>query len=463
MAVGGKYRSRADAAMARLYGFYDAATGLWDTTGWWNSANALEATIDYSARTGDTTYTHAIANTFTQAQHRNAGFINEFFDDEGWWALAWIKAYDLTKDPRYLTMAESIFADMYSSLDDTCGGGIWWDKKNHEHKNAIPNELLLAVAARLHLRIPGDGGAGSRLEAAQRTWAWFDASGMINAESLVNDGLTKDCVNDDGVTWTYNQGVILGGLVALHHATGDDALLARARAIADAAVRTLAGTDGVLREPITGEPGVDDPQFKGIFVRNLVQLYQATNESAYRDFILANANSLWSRNRNDSFEFGDHWEGPFDRADATRQSSAQDALNSALLFDTPGTAYQAENGALQKLSTEATHAGFHGSGYVAGWNSDGQGVTLSVNVPAAGPYDVVLRYAAVGDATRCVRSNGTVLEPNHAFPSTGDWTRWTTTALYDVPLVAGANAIAVVFDASQGSHGWLNLDELAVE
>src|ERR1700681_2066000 len=157
MAVDGKHRSRADAAMARLYGFYNAATGLWNTTDWWNAANALEATIDYSARTGATTYTHVIDNTFTQAQHTHAGFINEFFDDEGWWALAWIKAYDLTREARYLTMAETIFADMYASWDTVCGGGIWWDKNNHEHKNAIPNELLLTVAARLHLRKPGDG------------------------------------------------------------------------------------------------------------------------------------------------------------------------------------------------------------------------------------------------------------------------------------------------------------------
>src|ERR1700676_2534492 len=104
--VDGKYRSRADAAIATLQGFYDDAKGLWQTTGWWNSANALEATIDYCARTGTTTYAHLVDTTFVQAQHSAARFLNDFYDDEGWWALAWIKAYDLTKDPGYLTAAQ---------------------------------------------------------------------------------------------------------------------------------------------------------------------------------------------------------------------------------------------------------------------------------------------------------------------------------------------------------------------
>lgn len=458
----GKYRGRADAALATLAGFYDDAKGLWQTTGWWNSANALEATIDYTAATGVTTYTHVVANTFVQAQRSAAQFLNDYFDDEGWWALAWIKAYDLTGDARYLAMAGSIFDDMCRGWDATCGGGLWWDK-HHQKKNAIPNELFLSAAARLHLRVPGTAGAGSRLDWAQRSWAWFAASGMINAAGLVNDGLTAACVNDDGCTWTYNQGVVLGGLVALHQATGDATLLAQAKTIADAALRDLTGGDGILREPTQGDLGDDGPQFKGIFVRNLAVLYGVTEDPAYRDFILTNANALWSRSRSAAGAIGAHWEGPFDRADAARQTAALDALVAALPFDTPGTTYQAEQAALQELSTEAKYAGFHGTGYLAGWDRDGQGVTFTVTVPAAGPYDLVLRYAAVGDATRCIRTNQTVLEANHPFTASGDWTRWTTTSVYDVPLVAGDNAVAVVFDQSKASGGWLNLDELTVQ
>jgi len=48
---------------------------------------------------------------------------------------------------------------------------------------------------------------------------------MINNEKLINDGLTKDCRNNKQETWSYNQGVILGGLLELSKATSNPSLL----------------------------------------------------------------------------------------------------------------------------------------------------------------------------------------------------------------------------------------------
>ena len=181
MAADGKFAERAGAGMATLHSFYDDADGLWQRH-WWNSANALETSIEYLDRTGDATYADVIDNTFEK--HRAQNFIiNDFNDDEGWWALAWMKAYDRSGDPRHLDVAKALFEDMRSSWDNTCGGGIWWKRGPQQNpgdrkKNAIANELFLKVAAWLHLRTPGDGGPGSHLEWAQRTWTWFDGSGM---------------------------------------------------------------------------------------------------------------------------------------------------------------------------------------------------------------------------------------------------------------------------------------------
>jgi len=307
--------------------------GLWHSTGWWNAANCLEAIESIVELTDGAQYADVLRKTFDRNSAGN--FLNEFYDDEGWWALAWIRAFDLTGEARYLAMAKTIFADMKGGWDDHCGGGIWW-KKDRTYKNAIANELFLLTAIRLHQRTPGDTGAGSYLDWAQRTWTWFKSTGMVNVQSLVNDGLTAGCENNRRTTWTYNQGVLIGGLVELYHVLGDTNHLAQAVAIADAAITTLVDRQGLLREP--NEPrglrGADGPQFKGIFIRHLAELCEATGKQSYREFLVRNARSVWLNNRDAANRFGGRWSGPVDAVDAARQSSAMRVITA--LAEKPG-------------------------------------------------------------------------------------------------------------------------------
>jgi predicted alpha-1,6-mannanase (GH76 family) len=327
------HSARAAAGVAALQRWYKPSNGRWRTAGWWNAANALTAVIRYTRATGDHTHAGVVENTFRAARRRHADFLNGYYDDNGWWALAWLDAYDLTGDGRYLDAARTIFGHNQAGWDDHCGGGVWWNRRRR-YKNAITTELFLTLAARLHQRAPG---GGQYRDWALRAWEWFSASGMIGASGLVNDGLTPACENNGRTTWTYNQGVILGGLAGLHEITGDRAYLARGESIADAALAALtsppsASPPGVLTEPheaTTLATDGDRPQFKGIFVRHLHDFYARSGRPAYRAFILGNADSIWRNNRSPRDEFGLRWTGPFDRADASRQSSALDALNAA--------------------------------------------------------------------------------------------------------------------------------------
>ena len=330
MAPEPEYRVWAEQAVAALQRWYKPRTGLWKTAGWWNSANALTAVIQHSQRTGERRYLYVIETTHRRAHRVNPGFTNEYYDDDGWWALAWIAAFDLTGEMTYLDLARTLFAGMAAGWDDVCGGGLWWTRKK-KYKNAIPNELFLLIAGRLHQRTAGAG--HGYLDWALREWQWFRASGLIGPAGLVNDGLTADCANNGRTTWTYNQGVLIGGLVVLHEITGEGAYLGQAEAIAAAALRDLTVPPGILTEPeeqrAMGRRD-DMAQFKGIFVRNLYELYRQAPRAEYRDFIFANAASLWRHSRNQRNQVGLAWAGPFDRADATRQGSALDALNAAV-------------------------------------------------------------------------------------------------------------------------------------
>lgn len=302
-------------AIEALQNWYNEEEGLWNTTGWWNSANCLTVLGDFSALEADDTHWVDIedifAITFTQAQQSTqtarrsrirglstllvgtqhakspifsnttlpprspinssstltnrgySGFINDYYDDEGWWALAWIRAYDVTGKLEYLKMAESIFADMQGGVNGTCGGGIYWSK-DRTYKNAIANELYFSVAASLANRASD---ADSYLSYAKAQWSWFKTSGLINNDNLINDGLTINtngtCTNNGETVWSYNQGVIIGGLIELYDATGNSDLLSEASTIANAAIDALS-EDGILHDQCEPDCGIDGSQFKGM-------------------------------------------------------------------------------------------------------------------------------------------------------------------------------------------------------
>ncbi|OAA68965.1 Glycoside hydrolase, family 76 [Cordyceps fumosorosea ARSEF 2679] len=354
--------------------WYQNDTGLWG--GWWNSGNALTTIGDFvlsspAVSQGTNPY-HIIANTFDKAQHvtvqtakfmnfakggmmksqyciNGSGacgskrdgsltkrgftdFLNEFYDDEGWWALALIRAYDVTQEDKYLQAAVAVFKDMQTGAGTPCGG-IYWSKER-KYVNAIANELYLSVAASLaNYDLPGQS---SYLKIANDQWTWFSNSGMINSENLINDGLDDKCNNNGQQTWTYNQGVILGGLVQLFHATGNRTLLGEATKIAKAAINKLSNKDGVLVEYggceyTEGRCGADGQQFKGIFIRNLGYLHKVSPDAQFRSFILTNANAIWKKDREESSnKLGVAWAGPYYDATSHTQSSALDALVAAI-------------------------------------------------------------------------------------------------------------------------------------
>ncbi|WP_263356210.1 glycoside hydrolase family 76 protein [Acidicapsa ligni] len=326
------YAQHATQAVQALQSWYDLDTGLYRTTGWWNSANAITVLADYARVTQSREYDFVFSNTFSTAQKTAPGFINKFYDDEGWWALAWIDAYGITKDQRYLTVAKSIFTDMTYGWDNTCSGGIWWSK-DRNYKNAIANELFLSVAAQLANSTSDPREKATYLAWARREWSWFSHSGMINGKGLVNDGLTEKCENNRKTTWTYNQGVILGGLVALHQSDpksdSGPALMQEASRIADAAIAALADAQGILHDPCEPNCGGDGTQFKGIFVRNLSTLEDSDSRPQFKRFLLTNADSIWSQVHPPDFHLGEVWIAPFSGSNASSQSSALDALVAA--------------------------------------------------------------------------------------------------------------------------------------
>jgi predicted alpha-1,6-mannanase (GH76 family) len=397
-------RLRAQAGMVPLAVWYDVQTGLYNTNSWWTSANQIETVVDYSRETGDPTYFDQIDNTFVKNAASNFDRFG-YYDDDGWWAIAWIKAFDLTHQQKYLDMAKTIFLRMTGGWDGKCGGGIYWaGTKAGIHafvnKNAIPNSLFLQVAAKLHLRTPGDSGPGSFLDWAKREWTWFKGTGMLTAKNQVVDTLADltTCA-PTGPIFTYNQGVLLGGLVDLAASTGDASLLDQASAIAHATMTLMANPNGILVEaPCGGDVCV---QFKGVFMRNLAHLYRARPLPEFQTYMRHQSDNLWNSSvRNAQNQFGYAWHLPFDKATASRQSSALDALVAAVMSSNLNLALiGTATGSASCTAAETADRAIDGcSRWDSKWCSAGAGgQTLSVDLGAS--RSVVgfrLRHAGAG-------------------------------------------------------------------
>lgn len=326
---------------------YHVNEGWWRSS-WWNSAVALTAVVDFSRRTGDHEYDWAVTRTFEQnrgvfpAGGRSSDpieghFISRAVDDAGWWAIAWLDAYDLTHERRYLDEAVTIASYLHTFWDTgTCGGGIYWNRER-TYKNAVTNGLYLWITAALHQRLPGDTLWGSRASTAAD---WYLGSGLIDSSSLVNDGLTDGCANNGQTVWSYNQGLAIGAFTQMWRSTGEARYLSTARRLADAALSSSRLTrEGVLTEVCdTGTSTCDDnqKQFKGVFVRHLADLADATRSPAYRSYLRTQADSIWTADRDPLNRLGQRWAGGTPNTpggtnvqDWRTQASALEALTAA--------------------------------------------------------------------------------------------------------------------------------------
>jgi predicted alpha-1,6-mannanase (GH76 family) len=340
-----KMDEKAGILAGQLQQWYNYDTGLWETTSWWNGANALTALIKYGQLSDNDSIIRVVKNTFLRTKQFEVpaiektdawictNYINDYYDDEGWWALAWLDAWEWTGDQEYLEMARYIFGDITLGWDETCGGGILW-KKGIGYKGTISNELSLLLAARLHLAKTCTIKDKSCLQWSLDIWDWMLSVNLINDEGQVQDGVggrRGDCEINPRV-WTYNQGVILSGLAYLSEITGDKSYINHAHNIALAAIKNMVNDNGVLIE-INCEPddcNADAEQFKGIFMRHLAVLNYHSPKMEYAEFLRLNAQSIWENAmQSGSVPPGVSWGSFSEKRNAATASSALDALNAA--------------------------------------------------------------------------------------------------------------------------------------
>jgi predicted alpha-1,6-mannanase (GH76 family) len=436
-------------------------------TGYWTYANGWAAVLNGVERTGKSQYYGLIETLYLGQNQRGWG--SDYYDDLCWMIDTLLRSYDLTGDAKYLNQARSIFANVQAAWDVTCcgsvPGGVWWDKA-HSQKATASNAGAALVAARLYRRT----GTIAYLTFARQVFSFWSAQ-MVNS----NTGQVCDHINPSGekVWWkfTYNEGLMIGAALELYEATGESTFLTQAHRFAGFMVSNeVTGTayGNALSDGSNASCTGDCAQFKGPAYRYLARLHARSPRTGYANVLRASEEAIWNLARNASANtFATSWSGPSETTiEMMEQNSAATALNRFAQQSGPyattivTNVFEAENAIIHNISLEAIYAGYHGWGYLAGWNGEGQSVDFRVNIATAGTYTLNFRYAAgAGNASRNIIVNGVEASANFSFPGTAAWTSYNTVSLTR-SLPVGTSVITVRFNSARGSANWLNLDYL---
>ncbi|MDD4776910.1 MAG: glycoside hydrolase family 76 protein [Fermentimonas sp.] len=286
--------------------YFNTNNGGNTTFQYWPNAHALDVVIDAYERTDNQSYKTYIEQWFTGVKVKNGNtWRNDYYDDMEWNALALLRAYKATNEPKYKDAALELWGYIKEGWNDNAGGGITWKKGMEWSKNACSNGPAAILAARLYQEF----GNEEDKEWALRIYDWLKST-LVNTNSgAVWDNIdSRDgTINKDWV-FTYNQGTYIGAAVELHKIFNEKSYLNDAALAADYTMSSLVN-NSILKSEGEGDGGL----FKGIFVRYFTQLIiqerlDASVRRRYIQFIELNSKTLWNEGTNkQSILFGPNW------------------------------------------------------------------------------------------------------------------------------------------------------------
>ena len=267
-------------------------------TDFWWEAQLWETVMDVYEKDNSTQNKQMIADVYDGFLSQYAGWkANKYNDDIGWWALGCTRAYKITGEQRYLTMAKQMFDFIYDTQwSDDLGGGIWWNRAyNSPQKNVATNAPAAITAARLSKQLNDK----AYLEKSKKLYEWVRKT-LYQPET----GKVSDHIEEDGklLDWefTYNFGTFSGAGYELYTLTGEKGYLEDACKSVDWVIKNK------TKNGILGSEGDWDAfAFKSIYCRFVKVIADGAKKSDYQEFLNKNAAAAWENRRS-----SDHLNGP---------------------------------------------------------------------------------------------------------------------------------------------------------
>ncbi|TDO46349.1 alpha-glucosidase (family GH31 glycosyl hydrolase) [Kribbella sp. VKM Ac-2527] len=139
------------------------------------------------------------------------------------------------------------------------------------------------------------------------------------------------------------------------------------------------------------------------------------------------------------------------------KTASSAAARSVVLNGVDKAGYEAEFGDNTGTSTNTDHPGYTGTGFVDGFESAGDAVSVDANASTTGSHVLKFRYSngAATAATRTIQVDGVTVGTLN-LPSTGNWDTWGTATL-TTNLTAGKRVVKAIY-----ASGGINLDNITV-
>jgi hypothetical protein len=297
-------------ALARWHdgrrGWYDARLGdrdryplatIWDIVPLFEALDAIEtaqptstnrAALDRFARGAERYLNHGLHPVpgYSPYPGDREASTETWFDDNGWWGLAFVNAYRATGERRYLADAMRALRYIAAVGWDPRGGGIWWNT-THPYKagEALASASLLAVLLYEQTH------SSFALAQARRFLAWADTSGFSAQNGLYAGS------NVDPTPIDYIEGPLIYAQAALCHAAAEPARCTRAESLAHTALDRF----GYLLD--------FSPQYDAIYLQWMLALYGLDGNPTLYRMAAQNAADAQSRALNGAGLYLLSWNG----------------------------------------------------------------------------------------------------------------------------------------------------------
>ena len=325
-----KWIQIADSTQLSLNYFWNAGGKYFTSTNnnsnwvnYWPTAHALDVLVDLYLRNPNAATKTRMDEVIAGVKTKNGNtYINYYYDDMEWMALACLRAFKATNDVQYKDIAQFLWTDIKNGWSADLGGGIWW-RKDNPSKNTPSNLPAAILAVRLYKAFnnPAD------LQWAKDIFDWQKTVLYEPNSGWVYDNIEASGNKNTAWRFTYNQGTFIGAALELYSITNTANYLADAVKAADFAVSSGQLTD-IANNILKDEGGGDGGLFKGIFVRYFNRLIvdgglDNAKKTLYINFMKTNAQKLWSSGINKSnILFGSAWNtAPGSTTDLTTQLS----------------------------------------------------------------------------------------------------------------------------------------------